>query len=122
MTIPSALLCPLWSCTTNILWCSWVCANRKRYGTSFDKRKWLNVDGCGFFTAGMTQFFILGGGLHRLCPHYLALAWTIFCCRYGTYYFILYVLIPRRSQSFKMYVYKPWSSAEGCNAVARRYR
>ena len=62
MTIPSALLCPLWSCTTNILWCSWVCANRKRYGTSFDKRKWLNVDGCGFFTAGMTQFFILGGG------------------------------------------------------------
>ena len=61
MPLPSALLCPLWSCTSNALWCSWVCANRKRYGTSFEKRKWLNVDGCGFFTAGMTQFFILGG-------------------------------------------------------------
>ena len=68
MPIPSAFLCPIWSCTTNALWCSWVCANRKRYGTSFEKRKWLNVDGCGFFTAGMTQFFILGGA-YMGCVH-----------------------------------------------------
>ena len=75
------LACPMWSCSSNIcMWSRFFCA-WKRYGTSSKHSqqyqhkyhsRWLHKDGCGLFTATVTQFLIYGasyiGTVHLILP------------------------------------------------------
>jgi hypothetical protein len=81
MLVSSPLMCPLWACSSNL--CMWtrLCCSWNRYGTTSKhsqqyqrryKSRWLHKDGCGLFTATLTQFLIFGasyiGTFHLLLP------------------------------------------------------